>query len=76
MQINLELKNLENVGELTEEKVARFTEIFEALIVSGGLTGVKGGQTIIHFDHEGVFQGINLNYWPFRRRKSLDTKES
>lgn len=44
-------------------------EIFEALIVSGGLSGVKSGQTIIHFDQEGNFMGVQLSYWPWRRRK-------
>lgn len=51
------------------EHEERFTEIFNALIRSGGLSGVKGGQTIIHFDAEGVFQGVQLSYWPYRRRK-------
>ncbi|MBU1307871.1 MAG: hypothetical protein KKF33_20395 [Alphaproteobacteria bacterium] len=65
----MELKNIENVGEITQEHKARFVEIFEALIVSGGLTGVKRGKTIIHFDLDGVFQGIQIDYWPWKRRK-------
>lgn len=51
------------------EEVKRFTEIFTALVRSGGLTGVKGGQTILHFDAVGEFQGVQLSYWPWRRRK-------
>lgn len=51
------------------ENEERYMEIFNALIRSGGLSGVKGGQTIIHFDAEGVFQGVQLSYWPYRRRK-------
>jgi hypothetical protein len=51
------------------EYVQRYKEIFTALISSGGLTGVKGGKTILHFDQDGVFQGVELNYWPWRRRK-------
>lgn len=69
MKIELEIKNLENIGKITPELKDHFQEIFEALIISGGLTGVKGGSTIIHFDSEGNFMGINLNYWPWRRRK-------
>ncbi len=53
----------------SEETLDKFTEIFHALIKSGGLSGVKGGQTIIHFDAEGIFQGVQLSYWPYRRRK-------
>lgn len=44
-------------------------EIFTALVKSGGLTGVKGGQTAIHFDPLGVFQKIELRYFPWQRRK-------
>ena len=53
----------------TEEDINRYREILEALIKSGGLTGVKGGQTIIHFDAIGNFMGVQLSYWPWRRRK-------
>lgn len=53
------------------EEVQKYTEIFTALISSGGLTGVKGGQTIIHFDADGSFMGIQLSYWPWRRRKKI-----
>lgn len=58
------------VIEVEDEHSERFQEIFNALIRSGGLSGVKGGQTIIHFDGEGLFVGVQLSYWPFRRRKS------
>ncbi len=53
----------------TSEEVQRYREIFLALLSSGGLSGVRGGKTIIHFDAEGIFQGIELDYWPWRRRK-------
>lgn len=59
---------LEVVGH-TQEEVDRYVEIFYALLQSGGLSGVKGGKTILHFDGEGIFQGIELDYWPWRRRK-------
>ncbi len=55
--------------EVENEHFDRFQEIFAALIRSGGLSGVKGGQTIIHFDADGTFQGVQLSYWPWRRRK-------
>ena len=55
--------------EADSEQIDKATEIFTALIKSGGLWGVKGGKTIIHFDALGVFQGIELDYWPWRRRK-------
>lgn len=61
--IQIELKGY------TNEEIKKFEEIFKALIASGGLTGVKGGQTILHFDGEGVFMGIQLSYFPWRKRK-------
>lgn len=44
-------------------------EIVNALISVGGLTGVKGGQTIIHFDADGVFRSVELKYLPWVKRK-------
>ncbi len=70
MKIELNIRNWDNLGTMTPESEKHVVEIFEALIASGGLTGVKGGSTTIHFDAEGVFMGVNLNYWPWRRRKS------
>ena len=69
--MNIEIKNTENIGEWTQEKQQKIEEIIKALISSGGLTGVKGGKTIIHFDGDGIFQGIELAYWPWRKRKNL-----
>ncbi len=68
--MNIEIKNIENIGEWTPEKERIVKEIIGALIVSGGLTGVKGGKTIIHFDEVGIFRGIELDYWPWRRKKN------
>jgi len=68
MKIELTIKNTENVGGITESKRVEIEEIVTALITSGGLTGVKGGQTIIHFDGDGVFQKIELKYFPWMRR--------
>lgn len=56
------------IEDYDEAQVQQVKEIFAALMLSGGLTGVRGGQTIIHFDAAGTFQGVQLSYWPFRRR--------
>jgi hypothetical protein len=53
-----------------ERELASIKEIFNALVKSGGLTGVKGGTTSLHFDAEGTFMGVQLSYWPWRRRKN------
>lgn len=66
--IQITLQNTENVGTLTPEQVRRVQEIFAALLSSGGLTGVTGGKTILHFDDKGEFRGIELDYWPWRKR--------
>ncbi len=68
MKLELWIKNTENIGNLSEEEMKKIEEICSALVTSGSLTGVKGGKTIIHFDSEGVFMGVSLDYWPFRRR--------
>lgn len=44
--------------------------IFKVLIDKGMLIGVKGGQTIIHFDKEGKFQGVGCDYKPWWRNAS------
>lgn len=69
-EIKLTIRNNENVGNLTPDQVSKITEILTALVTSGGLTGVKGGKTVIHFDGDSNFMGIELDYWPFRKRKS------
>ena len=63
IQISLEIEGH------TEEEIEKYKEILYALVRSGGLSGVRGGQTIIHFDGEGQFQGVQLSYWTFRKRK-------
>lgn len=55
--------------EMAEDEIRKAQEILLALVSCGGLSGVKGGRTIIHFDGQGIFQGIELDYWPWRRRK-------
>ncbi len=70
MKIEIEIKNMENVGDFNPDKRIKIEEIVTALITCGGLTGVRGGQTIIHFDSDGIFQKVELKYFPWVKRKS------
>lgn len=65
MELKLNIKNTENIGD---GDTARYEEIVTALIQAGALDGVKGGKAIIHFDDQGIFRGVQLDYWPFRKR--------
>lgn len=69
MKFEITIKNTENVGNLTSLQINSIQEIVEALVTSGGLTGVKGGKTILHFDGEGNFMAVQLDYMPWRKRK-------
>jgi len=51
-------------------KIEQVKQIFNALISTGALTGVKGGKAVIHYDGEGMFQAIQLDYMPWRKRKA------
>lgn len=68
MEVKLNLTSLENVGDLTPQKIRAFTEVFEALIVSGSLSGIKSGSVSLHFDEDGIFKNISHNYAPWKRR--------
>lgn len=59
--------NITIEGVPTDE-AEHYLEIFQALIRSGGLTGVKSGQTILHFGPTGEFMGVQLSYWPWKKR--------
>ena len=69
MKIEFDIINEENIMNMDDDKIKDISEIFNALITTGGLTGVKGGQTIIHFDGQGIFQKVELKYCPWIRRK-------
>lgn len=73
MKFIVEIENTENFED-TPNKVERYKEIITALITKGALDGVRGGQTIIHFNSEGEFMGVQLSYWPYRRKKKLTTE--
>ena len=60
---------IETNVDMNPNEILIAQEIFIALIRVGGLTGVRGGKTLIHFDGEGNFQGIGFDYMPFRKRK-------
>jgi hypothetical protein len=68
MEIKLNITNTENLTNMSTSDLAEMKQILEALVATGGLTGVKGGQTIIHFDGDGVFQKIELKYFPWVRK--------
>lgn len=72
MKIELNIPNTENITNLTPDQLEQYKEIMVALIQSGGLSGVRGGQTIIHFDQDAVFMGVQLSYWPWKRKKALN----
>jgi hypothetical protein len=68
MKFEITLTSLENTGPIDQEMRERFQKIFAALIQAGGLTGVKSGKTILHFDKFGDFRGVQLDYWPYEKR--------
>lgn len=57
-----------NIEGASREQLEKYTEILTILISKGALDGIKGGSAILHFDAQGIFQGIELDYWPWRRR--------
>jgi len=51
-----------------EQARLKYVEILNALLTVGALSGVKNGSAIVHFDEHGTFRGIELHYWPWRKR--------
>ena len=43
-------------------------KVFKLLVDKGAMSGVKGGQSIIHWDGDGKFKGISFDYWVYRER--------
>ena len=68
--MKIEVPNTEAVAFLSDSDMRQIEEIMKAIISVGGCTGVRGGQTIIHFDHNGIFQRVELKYSPWIRRKN------
>jgi len=52
-----------------QDQILKYQEIIVALIGSGAFD-LKNGKAIIHFDADSTFQGVQLEYWAFKRRKS------
>lgn len=51
------------------EQIEKYRQIFTVLIEKGALDGVKGGQAIIHFGPNAEFMGVQLSYWPWKKKK-------
>jgi len=58
------------VAGITHEETLKLQEILTAL-VSSGAWRMKNGKAIIHFDSTGTFQGVQMDYWAWKR-KSVD----
>jgi len=66
--MNLKIEEL-NILNASPEEFDRIHEIFQALLDTGGLLGMKNGSTNIHFDADGTFQQIEFRYFPWRKRR-------
>lgn len=62
---------IETQEDFSSNEIQNLTEIIQALIDTGGLSGMKNGSTNIHFDQNGLFQGVQFTYWPWKRRKKV-----
>lgn len=67
--ITLTIKNTENIVDLDEKELKQIADIVEILVTKGCLTRIRGGSANIHFNGEGEFMGVQLDYWPWRKRK-------
>jgi len=68
--LELNIKNSENIGyTLDAKEIERIKEIFEVLIEKGAVTGIRGGQTILSFDGNGIFMDVKVNYSPWHRHR-------
>lgn len=56
---------------ITREEALKYQEIISVLISSGALR-LKSGRAVLHFDPEGTFQGVQLDYWAFKRKRGQD----
>lgn len=57
-----------NIENISKEDTFKYQEVLVALIQSGALSLKGGGKATLHFDHTGMFMGVQLDYWAFRRR--------
>lgn len=57
------------VAGASTAQIEKYKQIFAVLIEKGALDGVRGGQAIIHFDANTDFMGVQLSYWPWKKKK-------
>lgn len=57
-----------DIEGVSKEDIAKYQEILVILISSGALK-LRNGKAMLHFDSDGTFQGVQLDYWAFKRRK-------
>lgn len=57
-----------DIEGITEAETLKYQEILTVLISSGALS-LRNGSAVLHFDSDGTFQGVRLEYWAFRRKK-------
>ena len=55
----------------SQEQMINYQRVLFALIKVGGLDGVKRGRTVIHWNAEGKFSGIQLDYMPWTEKNNL-----
>lgn len=65
--MNLKIEEL-NIMNASAEEFDKIHEIFQTLLDTGGLLGMKNGSTNIHFDSDGKFQAVKMEYFPWKRR--------
>ena len=56
------------IENITSQDTLRYQEILHSLVSSGALN-LKNGKAILHFDSLGVFQGVELDYWAWKRKR-------
>lgn len=54
------------------DQIRNYVEILDVLLAKGALDGVKAGSTTIHFDPQGRFAGVELAYWPYRKKYPME----
>lgn len=62
-QIELKIDNI------SREETLKYQEILAVLISSGALS-LKRGKAILHFSDDGIFQGVELDFWSFKRKEN------
>ena len=55
------------IENLSPTETLKYQEILTVLITSGALN-LRNGNATLHFDGQGVFQGVELDFWAFKRK--------